>query len=247
MKVKWISNKKFEILPTDEYDMIQQFTNYAYPNRLIVLETKSGEYIEPRETHLNKETAKIISIQERENSLLKGELDLDENYFMRYYRVIRKLGYENEIQEIINKSTNKVEQKSEPHLANRGIQGDESRRKNFQRFLESKKSILKHENFMKYEYSSWKSEKKVEYWYGRLLFQEKMQTQVTNGIGNFGLYMMDKKSKARLLKYENNWKDFEEKYCKKFNIPLSIGKKLFKLEAYVEEWISLAEKVGYIK
>ncbi len=63
MKVNWVNSKEFEVLPTDEYDMIQQFTNYAYPGRLIILETKRGKYMNPRETHINEETAETISIE----------------------------------------------------------------------------------------------------------------------------------------------------------------------------------------
>ena len=247
MKVNWINSKEFEILPTDEYDMIQQFTNYAYPGRLIILETKRGRYIEPRETHINKETAEVITIEKRENSLLRGELDLDDNYFMKYKRVIRRHGYENEIQEIINKTTNEVEDRSESYLANRGIQGNDKRRERFKHFLLKKKSKNEHELVMNSKYRNWTSEEKVEYWYGKLLFQDKMQTQVTEGIGNFGLYIMNKRTKEKLLNYEINWEDFLQKYCDKFRIPIPIGNRLFELNGDEDEWRLLAKEVGYIE
>ena len=74
-----------------------------------------------------------------------------------------------------------------------------------------------------------------------------MQTQATEGIGNFGLYIMNKKTKEKLLKYEKNWEDFLEKYCDKFRIPIQIGNKLFELNGDEDEWKSLAKKVGYIE
>jgi len=247
MKVNWINSKEFEILPTDEYDKVQQFTNYAYPERLIILETRRGKYIEPRETHINKETAEIITTEKRENNLLSGELDLDDDYFMKYRRVIRKNGFENEIQEIINKTTNEVEQKSESYLANRGIQSDDKRRESFKYFLLKKKSKKEHEVFMNRKYRNWTSEEKVEYWYSKLLFQDKMQTQSTEGIGNIGLYIMNRKRKEKLLNYEKNWEDFLEKYCSKFSIPIQIGNRLFELNGDEDEWKLLAKKVGYIE
>lgn len=247
MKVRWINKKEFEILPTDEYDMVQQFTNYAYPERLMILETKRGKYIQPRETHIDKETAEIISIKKREKTLLAGELDLDDNYYMRYKRVIREKGYENEIQEIINKSTNEVEQKSECHLANRQIQNQNERIKNFYQFVARRKSKMEHEVFMNRIYANWTSEQKIGYWYSKLLFRDKMQTQATEGIGNFGLYIMNSKTKDRLLKYEKNWEDFLKKYCEKFKIPIPIGKRLFELDGNEDEWGILAKKVGYIE
>jgi hypothetical protein len=247
MKVNWINSKEFKILPTDEYDKVQQFSNYAYPERLIILETKKSGYIEPRETHINKETAEVISVEKRERSLLSGELDLDTDYFMKYRRVIRKNGCENEIQEIINKATNEVEQKLESHLANRGIQSDDKRKKSFEQFMLIKKSKMKHEVFMNRKYKNWTSEEKVEYWYGKLLLQDRMQTQVTEGIGNIGLYIMNRKTKEKLLRYEKNWEDFLEKYCSKFRIPIHIGNRLFELYGNEGEWKSLAKKVGYIE
>lgn len=227
--------------------MIQQFTKYAYPERLIILETKKGEYLEPRETHVNKETAEIISIEKREKSLLSGKLELNDEYFMRYERVIRKNGYENEIQEIVNKTTNEVELKSESHLANREIQSDDNRRESFKHFMLRKKSKTEHEVFMNEKYRNWTSEEKVDYWYSKLLFQDKMQTQVTEGIGNFGLYIMNKKTKKNLLNYEKNWEDFVAKYCDKFRIPVQIGNRLFELNGDEDEWKLLAKKVGYIE
>ena len=104
---------------------------------------------------------------------MNGELDLDDNYLMRYKRVIRKNGCENEVQEIIDRSTYTVEQRSESHLANREIQGDEKRRKQFERFMLLRNSKIKHELFLEKEYSRWTSEQKVQYWYGRLQFQNK--------------------------------------------------------------------------
>ena len=106
---------------------------------------------------------------------------------------------------------------------------------------------MEHEVFMNRKYSNWTSEQKVEYWYGKLLFQNKMQTQVTEGIDNFGLYIMNKKTKEKLLNYEKNWEDFIEKYCNKFGIPIQIGSRLFELNGDEDEWKLLAKKIGYIE
>ena len=178
---------------------------------------------------------------------MNGELDLDDNYLMRYKRVIRKNGCENEVQEIIDRSTYTVEQRSESHLANREIQGDEKRRKQFERFMLLRNSKIKHELFLEKEYSRWTSEQKVQYWYGRLQFQNKMQSEVTKGIGNFGLYIMNRKAKEKLLKYEENWEGFLKKYCVKFGIPIQIVRRLFELNGNEEEWKLLAKKVGYVE
>jgi hypothetical protein len=245
MKINWINKTQFEVIPTDGYDSIQRFTNYAYPEREIILETHKNGEIKPRETHIYKNSEKIINLIDREKELLTGELELDDTYLMKYNRIIRENGFENEIQEIINKNTKIVEQWSESHLANRDIQGDEPRKRSFNTFLLMKTGRENHKKIMSKEYANWSNKEKINFWHGRLSFQERMQTQVSNGIGNFGLYIMNSKYKEELLQYEKNWDSFLYDYCKHFKIDISIGKRLFELSGSKEkEWIELARKVG---
>ncbi len=109
------------------------------------------------------------------------------------------------------------------------------------------KSQIEHEVFMKQTYANWSLEQKLKYWESTLLFQDKMQTQVTEGIGNFGLYILNKHTKRHLIKYEKNWDEFVNEYCKHFSINTEVGKRLCELDSNENEWIELAKQVGYNK
>ncbi len=96
--------------------------------------------------------------------------------------------------------------------------------------------------FMRQTYANWPHERKIEYWESKLLFLDKMQTQSIDGIGNFGLYILDSKFKKELLKYESNWEGFLRKYCEHFRIDFSTGERLCELNKDEEEWKEQAKK-----
>lgn len=89
-------------------------------------------------------------------------------------------------------------------------------------------------------YLEWPLVKRVEYWYGQAIFFDRMQSSVTDGYINVGLYVVNKAIKEKLKNYELNWDVFEKKLCERFKIDVEMGRKMFNLSSNEDEWRRLA-------
>lgn len=96
---------------------------------------------------------------------------------------------------------------------------------------------------MNKEYSEWSLKKRIEFWYGQAIFFDRMQSSVSDGHKNIGLYFMNKKTKESLQEYEKDWNQFAIIYCDRFKINHNIGQELFELDPCDERWKELSVQI----
>ncbi|PHI18052.1 hypothetical protein CEQ90_19955 [Lewinellaceae bacterium SD302] len=70
-----------------------------------------------------------------------------------------------------------------------------------------------------------------------------MQSSVSDGYRNIGLYFLDKSFKEKYGQYESDWNEFTIKYCKRFSIDFEVGQQMFELESTDTKWIELSNRI----
>lgn len=103
------------------------------------------------------------------------------------------------------------------------------------------------------EYLSISLEERIKYWYAKASLYDRMQTQVAEGFGNIGLYILNTNLVEQIGTIEKDFEAFIKHLSIRFGISPEVGLALCKHRMNSEAWLAIArganlynKKVGQV-
>lgn len=245
-------NNKIEII-ADIDEELKIFRDTVYPDRIIVFKTIEPDILQ--EFHFDKSTGQLLDREKRRMSLPKFEYSFDNHKIVGIveHKFLDELDFNGfkpkgiDIETITVKlfeNGQEVKTAFHMHPVNQfSKEHYDTVKDTVDRFIENAKAENENLIFLRETYSKWSSEKKANYHYGQILFQDRMQGGYPSIYKNPAADYLSKWFIDTFQKYDNNIFHTLELIAKSFAIDTIHLQEMVKYDTKSDNWKKFAEEL----